>query len=144
MRWRGEQPKRLSREIARHLRQNADTVHPQAALRRLLPGGRARAPPALAPARCKGCRVAGAPRARRRHRDGHVPRGVRHAGPTRFGSGATPSFSTLPRLNISAKNNGGFWRNRSSKSPHLRKEMLPVKKIYFSTSAIRSLACPSP
>ena len=25
-------------------------------------------------------RVAGVPRARRRHRDGHIPRGVRHAG----------------------------------------------------------------
>lgn len=49
MRRRGEQPKRLPREVARHLRRHADAAHPQAALRQLLPRGRARAPPARRP-----------------------------------------------------------------------------------------------
>ena len=41
--------KRLPREVARHLRRHADAAHPRAALRQLLPGGRARAPPARRP-----------------------------------------------------------------------------------------------
>ena len=49
MRRRGEQPKRLPREVARHLRRHADAAHPQAALRQLLPRGRARALPARRP-----------------------------------------------------------------------------------------------
>lgn len=48
--------KRLPREVARHLRRHADAAHPQAALRQLLPGGRARAPPAPAHARCSASR----------------------------------------------------------------------------------------
>lgn len=56
MRRRGEQPQRLPREVARHLRRHADAAHPQAALRQLLPGGRARAPPAPAHARCSASR----------------------------------------------------------------------------------------
>ena len=43
-------------EVARHLRRHADAAHPQAALRQLLPGGRARAPPAPAHARCSASR----------------------------------------------------------------------------------------
>ena len=43
------QPKRLPREVARHLRRHAAGAHPRAALRQLLPGGRARAPPARRP-----------------------------------------------------------------------------------------------
>ena len=33
----GGGPKRLPREVARHLRRHADAAHPQAALRQLLP-----------------------------------------------------------------------------------------------------------
>ena len=41
--------KRLPREVARHLRRHVDAAHPQAALRQLLPRGRARALPARRP-----------------------------------------------------------------------------------------------
>lgn len=54
MRRRGEQPKRLPREGARHLRRHAHAAHPQVALRQLLPGRRDRALPARGP--CPRCR----------------------------------------------------------------------------------------
>ncbi len=41
--------RRLAEQVARHLRRHADAAHPRAALRQLLPGGRARAPPARRP-----------------------------------------------------------------------------------------------
>ena len=54
MRGRGEQPQRLPGAQPRHLRRHADAAHPQAALRQLLPGGRARALPARRPRpRCR-------------------------------------------------------------------------------------------
>lgn len=49
MRRRGEQPQRLPREGARHLRGHADASYPQAALGQLLPRGRDRALPARGP-----------------------------------------------------------------------------------------------
>lgn len=50
------------------------------------------------------------------------------SGSTRLPARACEALRSV-RLIIFVKNNGGFWRNRTSKSPRLRKQMLPGNSL---------------